>query len=402
MKYIRYGFLAITKNVVFTVVMVLEIAALFLTTNIVAATINYKGIFKKPFDDIMSHKGYYCAFELMWDTTEEYNEFYGLFDKFKSARIIEVNVSGGVSVIDDEIFFKYDMPLKSGSWPKSVSDEQGRPLAVVSPDYLKEPGDIINIDGIGETVVSGVLTDVTYLPSFNFNPEDAESFYQAVDYEKTLEDIENGNVNDFTYSHRSVIIAGSSAPNDDKGLSCFVVYDDDISDEDIKYNEAVMEEIKNYKKDDYMYILQPEFKELSAINEKSNASVAEAYYKMLPIIFVAAAVVLMGLIGTVAINTVTQLKNYGIYYLCGSRWSDCLKISFANISIILLFSGGLSALLLYMLQSFNLDYLIGQTYGWNNLIISLAMLVGMIALSLIIPFGIIRFTSPVEVVKSEK
>ncbi len=47
-------------------------------------------------------------------------------------------------------------------------------------------------------------------------------------------------------------------------------------------------------------------------------------------------------------------------------------------------------------------YLIGQTYGWNNLIISLAMLVGMIALSLIIPFGIIRFTSPVEVVKSEK
>lgn len=403
MKYLRYGFLSISKNVIFTIIMVLEVVALLLTTNIVVASINYKEVLKKPFDNIISKNGYYCSFEPMHETPEEYYEFYGLFDKFKSAEVVFSKALGSTEVIDDEIFFKYNMPLKSGCWPSQAKDDHGRPYAVISPDYLKEPGDIINVEGIGDVVVSGVLTDVTYVPYFGSDCEDVTSFYLSVDYEKTIEEIESGDVSDFTYCNQTQIIASSSTKEENsQGLSCFIFYDDDISDEDIKYNETVMEEIINYKEGDDMYPTSPKFDELSTINENSNKAIAETYYQLIPIVLVVAAVVLIGIIGSVAINTVSQVKNYGIYYLCGSKWSDCMKISFANISIILVFAGVLSALLLYIAQSFNLNYLIGQIYDWNNLIISVGMIIGMIVLALIIPFGIIRFTSPVEVVKSEK
>lgn len=80
----------------------------------------------------------------------------------------------------------------------------------------------------------------------------------------------------------------------------------------------------------------------------------------------------------------------------------CFKISLANISIITAFSGVLSGVLLYCSKFINLNYLIGQVYEWNNLYISLGVILAMMLLALIIPFGIIRFTSPVEVIKSKK
>ena len=401
MKYLRYGCLSIAKNILFTFFMVLEILVLLVSTNVMIASVNSREMLKKPFSNFLSQKGYYYFTEPMWDTAEQYKEFTGLFAKLRSAKFYtaESNVNEA-DIVDDEIFFNYSMPLQSGSWPTQSKDEQGRIYAVVSPDLKKAPGDTIELYGDRTVVVSGVLTNITYVPLFSNTAGSAKEFYRSLNYSSKTD--EDGN---YMGGDNSSIIVSSSGfyeGSDDDGFSCsgFIVYDENISDEDIKYNEKIIEQIKNYNIE--TAVVSPEFTELSAVNEGTDAYIADIYNRMIPVILGVAAVVIIGLIGTIAINTVTQLKNYGIYYLCGSRWSDCLKISFANISIILLFSGGLSALLLYMLQSFNLDYLIGQTYGWNNLIISLAMLVGMIALSLIIPFGIIRFTSPVEVVKSEK
>lgn len=406
MKYLRYGCLSISKNIVFTLIMVLEVMALLVTTNVTIGSANSRKVLYNPFEDILNKKGYYCSYEPIWETTEDYYKFYDLFDKFKSASIYNFDESGKNCFVDDRIFFKYSMPLKSGSWPKESYDEQGRPYVVISPDYMKNVGETITANNIGECVISGVLTDVTYLPNFSANAENITSFYRSADYELAIDSIKNGSSIALDNSDSMIIMSSSAYENATQhkaiGLSCFIVYDEDISDSDVKYNESVIEEIKSFKPESGFVLLEPDFKDLSEINEYTNTYLSETYSNILPIILVVAAIVLIGLIGSVAINTVTQIRNYGIYFLCGSKWSDCFKISLANISIILLFSGVLSGVLLYCSKFINLNYLVGQVYDWNNLYISLGIILAMMLLALIIPFGIIRFTSPVEVIKSKK
>lgn len=412
MKYLRYGCLSISKNIVFTLIMVLEVMALLVTTNVTIGSANSKMVLVKPFSDIIDKEGYYCAFEPMWETSEEATEFYGLFNKLKSATIISSDQSDANKIVDDSIFFKYSMPLQSGSWPKTAADEQGRPYVVVSPDYMKNVGDTITAPAVGECVISGVLTEVTYIPNFSFYDNEEESnitsFYRSADYKTAIEAIKAGSADELQYSDSAIIMAKSAykALNDNQDvvyLSCFILYDDDISKADIEYNKGIMKQITEFQKENPdSYPLEPAFTPLSQIKADTDTYITNSYINMIPIILVVAAIVLIGLIGSVAINTVTQIKNYGIYFLCGSKWSDCFKISLANISIILLFSGVLSGILLYCSKAINLNYLVGQVYEWNNLYISLGIIVIMMLLALIIPFGIIRFTSPVEVIKSKK
>lgn len=408
MKYLRYGCLSIAKNILFTFIMVLEIIALLVATNVTIGSANSKNVLVKPFDEILSKDGYYCSFEPMWETTEEYYEFYDLFYKMKSASVITLDEDGSTKIVHDDIFFKYAMPLQSGSWPKTATDENGTPYVVVSPDYMKNPGDTIYVDNVGECIISGVLTEVTYIPEFSFYYGDMTSMYISADYVATIEEIKNGSQDAMKFSNSAIIIPSSayckaSGSAEAFGLSCFIIYDENISEADKKYNEGIIEQIVNFQKDNAdFYPVAPQFTPLSQIKADTDVYITNSYNYILPIILVVAAIVLIGLIGSVAINTVTQIKNYGIYFLCGSKWSDCLKIAFANISIILVFSGLVSALLLYSSTAFNLNYLIGQVYDWNNLFISLGIILAMMILSLIIPFGIIRFTSPVEVIKSKK
>lgn len=410
MKYLRYGCLSISKNILFTFIMVLEVVALLVTTNVTIGSANNKSVLTRPFDDIVNKEGYYCFFEPMWETQEEATEFYGLFNKLKSATIISSDQIDANKIVDDDIFFKYSMPLQSGSWPKTATDEQGRPYVVVSPDYIKNVGETITTDGVGECVISGVLTEVTYIPAFTiYNEENVvTSFYRSADYTVAIEAIKAGSSNELKYSDSAIIMAKSAykALNDNKDityLNCFITYDDNISKADMEYNKGIMKQITEFQKEHAdFYPIAPTFTPLSQIKDSMDTYVTNSYINILPIIFVVAAIVLIGLIGSVAINTVTQIRNYGIYFLCGSKWSDCFKISLANISIILLFSGVLSGVLLYCSKFINLNYLIGQVYEWNNLYISLGVILAMMLLALIIPFGIIRFTSPVEVIKSKK
>lgn len=411
MKYLRYGCLSISKNVVFTLIMVLEVMALLVTTNVTIGSANSKMVLVKPFSDIINKEGYYCAFEPIWETSEEAAEFYGLFNKLKSATIISSENFGSSIITDDDIFFKYSMPLQSGSWPRTAADEQGRPYVVVSPDYMKNVGETITASGVGECVVSGVLTEVTYIPNFSIYDKEKDnitSFYRSADYKMAIEAIKAGSSDELKYSDSAIILAKSAykALNDNQDvtyLSCFIVYDDNISKADIEYNKGIMKQITEFQKENAdSYPIAPTFTPLSQIKAGTDTYITNSYINILPIILVVAAIVLIGLIGSVAINTVTQIRNYGIYFLCGSKWSDCFKISLANISIILLFSGALSGIFLYCSKFINLNYLVGQVYEWNNLYISLGIIFAMILLSLIIPFGIIRFTSPVEVIKAKK
>ena len=57
MKYLRYGCLSISKNILFTFIMVLEVVALLVTTNVTIGSANNKSVLTRPFDDIVNKEG---------------------------------------------------------------------------------------------------------------------------------------------------------------------------------------------------------------------------------------------------------------------------------------------------------------------------------------------------------
>ena len=99
------------------------------------------------------------------------------------------------------------------------------------------------------------------------------------------------------------------------------------------------------------------------------------------------------------INTKEQIRNYGVYFLCGARFKGCLKESLAYSMLIL--SGaviiGLSAFALF--QSTEYAELFERNFAANNIIITFAIIAAMLVLSLVIPFFMVRRTSPVKTIK---
>ena len=119
---------------------------------------------------------------------------------------------------------------------------------------------------------------------------------------------------------------------------------------------------------------------------------------MLPIIIAAAVIIMAGVICSIAIATVRQIKNFGIFILCGSSWKDCTRIITAYLTIFS-FAIVLTLFSMAVMKIINMDYLMGSVYEMNNLAISIAEIAVMYLLAIILPHNIIKTTSPVETIK---
>ena len=138
---------------------------------------------------------------------------------------------------------------------------------------------------------------------------------------------------------------------------------------------------------------------LSEYNENTLAYINEQYIKLLPILLCVFVIVLAELICSAAMNTQRQLRNYGIFFLCGCNWSGCLKFSFAY-SLLILAGGFLSGGMAYPIFR-KLEYadLFERYLAENNIFITATIAAVMLFLSLVIPFFMVRRTSPVKTIK---
>lgn len=138
---------------------------------------------------------------------------------------------------------------------------------------------------------------------------------------------------------------------------------------------------------------------MSEFKAGSDAYLYEQYIKMLPILLCVFIIVVTELICSVAMNTNSQMRNYGIYFLCGCRWKDCLRVSLSYTLIILLGGFLIGTASFFMLQNTEYAAIFDQHIASNNIYITLTIAALILILSLIIPFLKIHKTSPVETIK---
>lgn len=388
MKYLKFGFESILKRIGFNILIIVEIALLLLVTNIMIANCNNKSFLYEPYKEILSHDGTDETFSAALS-----GEFRTLYEKIGQLKgDIKLYTFGMTSTpeiadngytLNDDIFLKMNLPLKKGSWPSEVTDENGNYNILVSSNSEYDVGDIIQSE-YGTFKVAGILTDITYLPKLTNAYADAldlTAYYEKMDYRT------DGN-------ETAAIIPQSAFPN---LLECNVVtfrylmyYNTPPTEEEKTYNDEIIEELggSGYR-----------FEEERLSIEKS---IDKLYRDVTPIVLCISAMVLFGFIGLLAINTKSQIHDYAIYFLCGCRWKDCIKIALVNILIIVFISVILFGILIGIFDMLGISAMLGLLFAINNLYITLMIITGIIIISLIAPFFIVKNTSPVETIKENK
>ena len=429
MKYFKIAYDMLINKFVLTLIITIEMAVFLILCNTVAGTYNSKNMLYEPYKDILKnnsgvvfmldgtlnhdecdnaeieklrHDGYldnedvidYLEKNLEGDAKIYYNSQLEFWEDDHMAPHSSLPMDEGELVdyilLDDEIFKKYRLPLAEGRWASSEKNSAGETEVVVSGGTDTKLNELY-VTPAGKFRVVGILTDNTYEPpgsgylSDDNNKEGLFSFYEAFDANVSM-------AGPFIIADRKLV---DYKEDNYKKFNCttepvwFVSYGSGLDEESIKRNNDLLKTI-GYFDDD---------KDFSTLSEDTENTINNIYIGMLPMIIAAAVVILSGLIGSAAMTAIRQMKTFGIFFLCGCRWRDCIKIISASLVIILGMSVVLAVLGIYGMWAMNFEYLIGLSFGWNNFVISVVILAVMYLLSIILPHNIIKSSSPVETIK---
>ena len=142
-----------------------------------------------------------------------------------------------------------------------------------------------------------------------------------------------------------------------------------------------------------------EFKE---IRENSLKEIKNQMTVLAPIIGGIILLVIVSVLSMSAVNTNKQLRNYGIYYLCGCKWRQCAMINTLSIFI----SEAAAAILAFLaLRIAQLTGLLNNTvvaFGKWQLIGCLCIAVITLIVALIMPALIIGKSTPREIIKASR
>ncbi len=421
MKYIKYGFYSITRNTFFNVLIMVEIAVIFVVCNITVAASNSRHMFMAPYDEIANSDGYiyvpmsnkkimadydpelirdkmYSSLEGDVSVTYSYNIPIAdaiVNDAAYQSSTFPFGLNFSIYALNEKFFSKFRVPLSSGRWPSAERNAAGQIEAVVALDNdpkLKigdvvhttislppEDGKTVNED-IGDIIIVGTIDYGNYYPSYIMS----YSLSDVIDlYDTNAKSKVSGPV--------FIVSASAEKSFENKKLighsTAFITYNSPPTDQQRENNEILLGSSSE------------KLIKLSSFRNKSYEYIYEQSRKLLPIILGVLVIVLAELICSVAMNTKSQIRNYGIYFLCGCRWKGCLKISLAYSAIILLGGTILGAGLFAIFHMTEYSTMFEQNFEMNNIYVTLAIFLVMLVISLIVPYYMVHKTSPVETIK---
>lgn len=118
----------------------------------------------------------------------------------------------------------------------------------------------------------------------------------------------------------------------------------------------------------------------------------------------AISITLIGVIGIICLiilNTIKCKKVFAVYFICGMKWKDCLKIIICHILCIFIGTVFLVAVAFGVMASTNMFTETHLLIKWNNLFITLGLFVMVLAVSIITAKCMLSNTSPVTDLRKE-
>lgn len=386
MKYFKFAFMSIYDNIKMNLLMIIEIVVVIIGVNIIVGSYNNRNMLIEPYSQILEKTGWYMANDKNVVNDEPLlGYFQGDLQQIRIENYLDKmgDIPIRIKIVPDEIISNMKLSVQSGKWQTNSEKDI---VCISAPNtYGISAGDTIKTARIRGIKVTAVLTDPCYIPDYtNWNSnggiENFYSKYSTVYYDNSVDNNE-------------LILIMSQSEFAETGLEKnssnfkFILYDENPTIENTAHNEQII-------KDNYSVGVP-----LSSIKYRAELDIKNLLGKYMPIAVCAFIVILIGFISCTAVNTLKQMRNYGVLFICGMNWSDCTKICFAYTAVILLCSVCLSAVAFSICSIFNVSASLGLSFEINNIYISIALIMVIFLLNMIIPMFIIRHKMPVEIIR---
>ena len=400
MKYIQLAFGLMRRRWLFTLVLIIEIAALLILTNTMYSTAAAKQMVYEPYRDILSENGVVVdatSLDIMECYNEEIAPFLEVYpDKKSVIAFLKKRLAGDVKIhysdslsfwkqtgplsamyrdkgnsltyylVEPDILSRMHYPLSCGRYPSIDRNENGEIEIIVSG------GTDASLDSVydtpaGKMRVVGILTDSTYKPVGS--DIDRTGMELGVDRDSIFNivlpfDSQTNLGGPFAIAAKGVFPENGDGYNIMANSIWFVSYGDNISDEDF---DRILESNMLSKEDYYVQTIT----DYVAVDNK-------LIRKM-----------------TCALVQNETISDETILYL--EHLLNEAKKNETGITIII--ASAFAAICIVVMKLAGFEYLIGLSFGVGNILLSVLAAVMLFVLSMIIPFGMIRTASPVAVIK---
>ncbi len=130
------------------------------------------------------------------------------------------------------------------------------------------------------------------------------------------------------------------------------------------------------------------------IIDNTKNSLQSEVHSVFPLAVSLTLIGVVGIICLIILNTLKCRKTFAVYYICGMRWKDCIKIIIGHVLCIFIGSLFLTAVaggFMFATNAFAEMYLLIQ---WNNLFLTLGLLAAVLVIALITAKCMMSDTSP--------
>lgn len=335
MMTLKLGYREFVRNLWFNLLVLAQLTTAFFLTTALASSVESRFQFYTPFEEEFDSQGMMLKLINPLTYGAEHRKYLTKEELMAGNPWIQ-NVIG-VSVVfnaldyeqpllqscaySPEIYRRFRPTLSGGVWLGEAKAEAGYINVVVTESaYAYKIGDVVNAGfrGVDESQIPvkmkvvGVVAEGSWLKLFNdytYKPDasswDYRDFYTVYSYAQTetpyvlmaIEDVE-------AYGIAHVLM--------EKTL---VTYRDGISEQERKQADAYLQSGLGYG--------VAFGATLEEVNANSLDYIWRQMFFLLPIII---AVLMLLLVGSFSVNTIhakRQLRNYGVYYMHGSRWIQC-------------------------------------------------------------------------------
>lgn len=387
----------INNSRLMTIFITIELFLFFILMIAGSSIISYNTKNYREFSDYFSHDGYYV--DLLGSPAIDSPK---LEEKLKDVQVtscyygtFEIKEKENTLVLGyDTDFVKRHKPeLVKGEWLTKASKKENV-LHVVVGGTLRnmEPGTILhgmkmNSDQSFDIKVIGVLNDHATIIGHPNGSRQTNSDYNKMYTKLDSVDVKGGLML-FSKEEMERLNQLNKVQMDySMGDICFIRYNKGISREDNKYNNDYITNRITYNE----RIALPQMK------KESLRKMGVKFYSLIPIL---GAIFCMTLITAICNNAIMirrQSYSYAVYYICGMKWRDCIKVNIITnlIQTVIAFWGAAIIVRLFIVGRYYLTTAI--TFTMQEVIVCIVAEIIYLFLALLLPYFMISGSNPCKV-----